>query len=1031
MSDEMQTTGDEGSGKTAPAKSNFDSAAQKAVLTAINRSFAVIEFSPDGTIITANQNFLNTVGYTLEELVGQHHRIFVEPKVAEGQEYARFWEKLRRGAFDAGEYLRVGKGGRQVWIQASYNPVFNAQGEVARVVKFASDITLQKQIGADTQGRMKALSKSQAIIEFDVDGMILYANDNFIKTMGYTSLEDIQGRHHRIFCDPKYVETLEYRKFWDKLRRGEFDAGEYKRYGYDCKEVWIRASYNPIQDTTGRVVRVVKFATDITADKARTSEAEGKVAAISKSQAVIEFTPTGEVITANDNFCKTVGYKLEDIVGKHHKMFCDPAYSNSLEYRAFWEKLKHGEYMAGEFKRINKEGEQIWLQASYNPILDSDGKVAKVVKFASDVTAVKQRQIEAEGKIGAISKSNAVIEFTPDGKVIWANENFCKTVGYTLEEMKGHHHRMFCDHKYVETFEYRQFWDKLNRGEFDAGEYKRLGKSGNEVWINATYNPIRNADGKVFKVVKFAVDITAEKLARAEAQGKLEAINKAQAVVEFKLDGSVITANDNFLNVLGYTLDEIRGKHHRIFCEPKYADSVEYRRFWEKLNRGDYDAGDYKRIGRGGKEVYIQASYNPIKDADGKVFKVVKFATDITEQRNRNAMFEGKVNAISRLRQSLAEYSPDGRLISANENWLRMLNYTWEEVKGRHHREFVDSEFANGTNYRLLWDKLSRGEMETMEGKRMGKNGTEAWVQISYNPVLSADGKVVQVMSIAADITAQHKKVVEFNSQVSQLEETANALAERSNQLTATAATMTTAAKNTSQESVAASRSLSEVASGVQTVAASTEQMVASIREISRSANESAGMSKTTSATTQETNDVVKELGTSSLEIGEVTKVISSIAQQTNLLALNATIEAARAGDAGKGFAVVANEVKELARQTAKATQDITQKIGAIQKNSSRAVEAIGGIAQAVDKLNSISGTIAAAVEEQTATTNEVSRVINTASENVKQISTSVNLVSTTADENSDAATKTLEASHGLSQLAEKLKDIVRKVKSA
>ncbi len=190
-------------------------------------------------------------------------------------------------------------------------------------------------------------------------------------------------------------------------------------------------------------------------------------------------------------------------------------------------------------------------------------------------------------------------------------------------------------------------------------------------------------------------------------------------------------------------------------------------------------------------------------------------------------------------------------------------------------------------------------------------------------------------------------------------------------------------------------------------------------------------MSKLTSSTTQETNDVVKELGTSSQEIGEVTKVISSIAQQTNLLALNATIEAARAGDAGKGFAVVANEVKELARQTAKATEDITQKIGAIQRNSSRAVEAIGGIAQAVDKLNGISGTIAAAVEEQTATTNEVSRVINTASGNVRHISSSVQLVSTAADENSAAATSTLDASQHLSQLAEKLKNIVLRVKTA
>jgi len=234
------------------------------------------------------------------------------------------------------------------------------------------------------------------------------------------------------------------------------------------------------------------------------------------------------------------------------------------------------------------------------------------------------------GMINAINRVQAVIEFGMDGKVLHANENFLKTLGYSLEEIKGNHHSMFVDVAYRQSPEYRLFWEKLGRGEYDAGQYKRIGKGGREVWIQASYNPVFDANGKPFKVVKFATDITQQKLQNADYEGQIAAISKAQAVIEFSLDGKVLNANSNFLNVLGYTLDEIKGHHHSMFVEPSYRQSPEYRLFWEKLGRGQYDAAQYKRIGKGGTEVWIQASYNPILDANGKPFKVVKYATDIT-----------------------------------------------------------------------------------------------------------------------------------------------------------------------------------------------------------------------------------------------------------------------------------------------------------------------------------------------------------------------------------------------------------------
>ena len=248
----------------------------------------------------------------------------------------------------------------------------------------------------------------------------------------------------------------------------------------------------------------------------------------------------------------------------------------------------------------------------------------------------------------AINRVQAVIEFELDGTILHANDNFLNVVGYTLDEVQGKHHAMFCDPEYVKTPQYREFWAKLARGEFDQGDYKRRAKDGHEVWISASYNPIFDADGKPYKVIKFANDVTAVKMRNAEYEGKVSAIGKAQAVVEFDVHGNVLDANANFLDVMGYELADIKGEHHRMFCEAEYANSLEYKKFWQKLNRGEFDSGRYKRIGNHGKVVWIQATYNPILDLNGKPYKVVKFAIDITEQVRLEASIHDKSQDDSR-----------------------------------------------------------------------------------------------------------------------------------------------------------------------------------------------------------------------------------------------------------------------------------------------------------------------------------------------------------------------------------------------
>lgn len=372
------------------------------VLDAINRVQAVIEFQLDGTIVHANPNFLAAVGYTLEEIVGQHHRIFCEPGYAASSEYQQFWQHLGDGEFHSGEFKRRAKGGRDIWIAASYNPVLGPDGKPVKVIKFATDITAQKIAAAEFKGKRDAVNRVQAIIEFDLHGRVLTANDNFLNVMGY-ALEEVQGQHHRIFCDSAFVHSPEYLAFWERLGRGEFNAGEYRRVTKSGKDVWILASYNPIFDAEGKPVKVVKFATDITEQKKLSTESRGKLEALGRSQAVIEFDMRGHVLSVNHNFLRTMGYTEDEVVGAHHSMFCEEDLVKSAQYRNFWAALGQGEFQSGLFKRRGKHDADIWILATYNPILDINGKAYKVVKFAMDVTDQVQREMLVSEKVQAIS----------------------------------------------------------------------------------------------------------------------------------------------------------------------------------------------------------------------------------------------------------------------------------------------------------------------------------------------------------------------------------------------------------------------------------------------------------------------------------------------------------------------------------------------------------------------------------------------------------------------------------------------------
>ena len=592
------------------------------------------------------------------------------------------------------------------------------------------------------------------------------------------------------------------------------------------------------------------------------------------------------------------------------------------------------------------------------------------------VSAVKSaprngKRMESNGYAeiaAAVNQALGLAEFAMDGAILSANENFLETVGYTLSEIQGRNHSMFLEESARHSADDLDLWAALRRGELQSGQYRRVGREGIEVWLQAFYCPVTHEGGEPHKVVMFAQDVTGERSQEAlnealnkDYQGKIEAIQKSQAVIEFAMDGTILTANDNFLQTMGYPLNEVQGKHHRIFVDLESERSTEYQEFWARLNRGEYISGEFLRLGKGGREVWIQGSYNPILDLNGKPCKVVKFAIDVTGQ-----------------------------------------------VKAR-------------------CDAAERAELEKAESADFQHKAERIVAVVAA----AAQGDLTQEIPVKGDDAigqigiGLERFFGDLRRSMKSLQETAIALATSSEELSAISQQLTKSATETAEQAAVVSSGSEQVSANVGVVAAGSEEMLASIREISKSATEASRVAKAAVSMAESTNQTIGKLGVSSLEIGKVIKVITSIAQQTNLLALNATIEAARAGEAGKGFAVVANEVKELAKETARATEEIGHKIEAIQSDTKAAVTAIGQVGEVIDQVNDISNAIASAVEEQTATTNEIGRNVTEAARGTSDIARNISRVADTATHTTAGAKDTQIAARSLTEMAAQLRTLI------
>ncbi len=543
--------------------------------------------------------------------------------------------------------------------------------------------------------------------------------------------------------------------------------------------------------------------------------------------------------------------------------------------------------------------------------------------------------------IESLGKHHVMIELTLDGHITEVSERYLSLLDCSREQVLG---RPLVS--LISNSKPQMVWDSIKNNFTHHFEFSVPNMEKVETWLTGCFHHSSFEPGKIIFLGNDITELKDELMAREKV------MNLTSIVSEADLKGNIVTINDKFCQVSKYSREELLGKPHNTTRHPD-MESMVFKDMWKTIGSGDIFRGVVKNRAKDGSSYYVDAVITPILGKNGKPRKYLGIRYEITETEVERQNMHGILKAINES-FSYLEYSLEGHITNANEMLCSKLGRSLTEIKGKRFDwccEIISSLMTD------VWKAVLEGKSQTLLLKRTTSSQTEVFYQCVLAPVTDEMGRVFKVIELSTDVT-------ELNRMLSFIRST--------------------------------SKEVDEVYRGIESVSVSIEEMVASIKDISRSTNESYTMSKNTLSRAQASNELVTKLGTSSCEVGDVIKVISSIAQQTNLLALNATIEAARAGEAGRGFAVVANEVKELARQTAKATNDITNKISTMQSDTQSAITSIGSIFESVEKLSSVSNVIASAVEEQTATTAEIARVMNESKRGVERIEAAIRMSSET-----------------------------------
>ncbi|MFK7995515.1 MAG: PAS domain S-box protein [Granulosicoccus sp.] len=481
---------------------------------------ACIEFDAKGNILAANELFLATMGYELGQIKGKHHSLFVDPKYAQSDDYTEFWNSLRSGRHKNAEFVRYSSEGQAVYLRANYIPVKNIFGKVTRVIKLAQDTTEEKLRSASFESQVDAIRRSQAVIEFDTAGRILFANDNFLNAMGYT-LDEIQGMHHSMFLAQEHRDNHQYASFWQDLKAGKTQSGEFCRIHKSGKEVWIQANYTPVLDLTGQPHKIIKFATDITdiVEQRKISEVLSLVADGTNNSVVI-CRADGKIEYVNPGFTLLTGFSSEEALGKKPGSMLQGPNTDSDSVARISKKLKAAKPFSEQILNYTKDGVPYWISLSINPIFGTNGKLERFVSVQANVTEVKMRSDEDSTRLATIKASMPTADWSVKGKLL--------DISPPLLNLLGHNSAAAAESSLKPCFKAatREQENKTPESQSKTVTFVELeSKTGDLIRLEANFNRVFDVDGSLSKLTMYARDVTAQQLTIERIKTAVATIN--------------------------------------------------------------------------------------------------------------------------------------------------------------------------------------------------------------------------------------------------------------------------------------------------------------------------------------------------------------------------------------------------------------------------------------------------------------------------------------------------------------------------
>ena len=595
------------------------------IFNAIDTTMGIAGFDMNGRILEADENLLEIFGYTSEDVLGQYHDMLLGRET----DNERIWEDLRKNISSSGDFCTRSKSGDEVWINASFTKVKDKENNFDKVLMLAKNITERKQTEREFERlSLVADNTDNSVIITDSQGYIEYVNKGFCRLTGYAP-EEIIGKKPGTFLQGPDTDPETVKRLSRQIKKGEPIYEEILNYDKNGKSYWISLAINPVYNDQGKIQKFISVQANITETKTQALDYHYKLEAIGKANVMVELSPEGIVLDANATFLKMFGYQKEEVIGKHHRIYTYPEFHNSKAYEVLWERLRKGEFISDEFRRRHKSGTEIWLRGVYSPIFDVKNKLIKIVKFAVDITREKRLQIETQeqdallkNQLDTINKTLASVEYDVEGNITDANQIFLGVTGYQKKEIMNKPYTFLLSEAELEKPQTQIMWQNLREGQFFTGEFKQVDKSGKDLWLLGTYNPILDQAGKPTKIVMFAQFTTREKERQLELKGTTDALKKSLPVMELNGDGTFKNANEIFFKRFGYKRLELRNAKFDLFLNGD-AKKVNAKGIFRRLKEDQFVEEKLKLTDKMGKYRQFKTTFYPIKNLENKISKIV------------------------------------------------------------------------------------------------------------------------------------------------------------------------------------------------------------------------------------------------------------------------------------------------------------------------------------------------------------------------------------------------------------------------